>query len=51
MGQLVVDAINRVLDSSWRSLAWLVRGARWEVTASAWTTRVGPHTSTRSSAS
>lgn len=32
MSQLKVDAINPVLDESFRSLRWLVRAARWEVT-------------------
>ncbi len=31
MGQLVVEAINPVPDS-WRSLRWMVRAFRWELT-------------------
>jgi rRNA maturation endonuclease Nob1 len=30
--QLRVEAINPVLDESWRSFRWVVRAARWEVT-------------------
>jgi len=32
MGQLVVDAINPVMDGAWKSLRWLVRAVRWEAT-------------------
>ena len=32
MGQLVVDAINPVMDGSWKSLRWLVRAVRWDAT-------------------
>jgi rRNA maturation endonuclease Nob1 len=32
MGQLKVEAINPVLDTSLRSLFWVVRAARWELT-------------------
>ncbi len=32
MGQLKVEAINPVLETSLRSLLWVVRAARWELT-------------------
>ncbi len=39
MGQLTIPAINPVLDRSWRSMRWLVRGARWELTCGLCRTR------------
>lgn len=32
MPKLTVNAINPVFDESFRSLRWLVRAARWELT-------------------
>ena len=29
---LTVEAINPVLVSRWRSLLWMIRGAKWELT-------------------
>jgi hypothetical protein len=31
-GMLTVEAINPVLLSGWRSLIWMIRGAKWELT-------------------
>jgi hypothetical protein len=40
MGQLTVDSINPQPTDSWRSLHWVVRAARWQLTCGFCRTRV-----------